>query len=174
MADVAAGHNGDSNAPYEIVSCSTKPFPSLPLFLPRNVTYDPRTNTVTSPPSSSSASSSRQAHSPNDYDEHLVIVENAGLDMLHKVNRPIGCVSCVGPYRTGKSLLLSRFLNSSKSFKLGPTLEGCTRCVHVHAFFLWLEMAVAGDLVFFYHAYTYTRLFHVFSNELMDSSSLRP
>jgi len=51
--------------------------------------------------------------------------------MLRRVNKPIGCVSCVGPYRTGKSLLLSRFLKSSKSFKLGPTLEGCTRGIWI-------------------------------------------
>ena len=128
MADAAAGNkSATTDVPYEIVSCSTKPFPSLPLFLPRNVTYDPRTNTVTS--ASSSPSRQRRSQSANDYDEHLVLVENAGLDMLQRVNKPIGCVSCVGPYRTGKSLLLSRFLSSSKSFKLGPTLEGCTRYV---------------------------------------------
>ena len=59
--------------------------------------------------------------------EDLYLVPNAGFDMLRGVNSPVGCVSCVGPYRTGKSLLLSRFLGDSGSFRLGPTLEGCTR-----------------------------------------------
>lgn len=108
---------------YQIVSClPDSPHRSLPLFLPRTVQYDPKTNTV----SSANSNNSNNGGNP-DYDEQLVIVPHAGMDMLSRVNRPIGCVSCVGPYRTGKSLLLSRFLRDSKSFRLGPTLEGCTR-----------------------------------------------
>ena len=111
---------------YQIVHClPDSPHRSLPLFLPRNVQYNPKTNTVSSANSSENAASSNGGNP--DYDEQLVIVPNAGMDMLSKVNKPIGCVSCVGPYRTGKSLLLSRFLRDSKSFRLGPTLEGCTR-----------------------------------------------
>lgn len=129
-ASQAAAQDADD---YQIVSCLPgSPHRSLPLFLPRNVQYDPNTNTVASATSlSSSKNTSKNAANGNggnpDYDEQLVIVPNAGMDMLSRVNKPIGCVSCVGPYRTGKSLLLSRFLRDSKSFRLGPTLEGCTR-----------------------------------------------
>ena len=113
---------------YQIVNClPDSPHRSLPLFLPRNVQYNPRTNTVTTNTSPSSKNAASSNGGNPDYVEQLVIVPNAGMDMLSKVNKPIGCVSCVGPYRTGKSLLLSRFLRDSKSFRLGPTLEGCTR-----------------------------------------------
>ena len=113
---------------YQIVNClPNSPHRPLPLFLPRNVLYNPKTNTVTTKTSSSSKNAASSNGGNPDYDEQLVIVPNAGMDMLSRVNKPIGCVSCVGPYRTGKSLLLSRFLRDSKSFRLGPTLEGCTR-----------------------------------------------
>ena len=125
-ASQAAAQDADD---YQIVSCLPgSPHRSLPLFLPRNVQYDPKTNTVTNISSSSKHNNNGGNNGGNpDYDEQLVIVPNAGMDMLSRVNKPIGCVSCVGPYRTGKSLLLSRFLRDSKSFRLGPTLEGCTR-----------------------------------------------
>ena len=113
---------------YQIVNCLPgSPHRSLPLFLPRNAQYDPKTNTVTTNIFSNNNSNAAGNGGNPDYDEQLVIVPNGGMDMLSKVNKPIGCVSCVGPYRTGKSLLLSRFLKDSKSFRLGPTLEGCTR-----------------------------------------------
>ena len=113
---------------YEVVHClPDRPHVrSLPLFLPRNVRYDPRTNTVSSAKASQNRTNGNEV---DGYDEQLVVVPHAGVDMLSRVHRPIGCVACVGPYRTGKSLLLSRFLRDSKSFQLGPTLEGCTRYV---------------------------------------------
>ena len=122
---------------YEVVHClPDRPHVrSLPLFLPRNVRYDPRTNTVSSAKASQNRTNGRggsgsgNGNEVDGYDEQLVVVPHAGVDMLSRVHRPIGCVACVGPYRTGKSLLLSRFLRDSKSFQLGPTLEGCTRYV---------------------------------------------
>ena len=115
---------------YEIVNCLPgSPHQSLPLFLPRNVHYDPKTNTVSTIENTSKSNNGKNNSNGGnpDYDEQLVIVPHAGMDMLSRIHKPIGCVSCVGPYRTGKSLLLSRFLRDSKSFRLGPTLEGCTR-----------------------------------------------
>ena len=127
---------------YEVVHClPDRPHVrSLPLFLPRNVRYDPRTNTVSSAQASQnradgrngSGNGSGNGNEVDGYDEQLVVVPHAGVDMLSRVHRPVGCVACVGPYRTGKSLLLSRFLRDSKSFRLGPTLEGCTRYVDLH------------------------------------------
>ena len=130
MTDAPQQALAAADGEYEIVHCLPgSPHRSLPLFLPRNVHYDPKTNTVsTTSPTSKSSNGKNSASGGNpDYDEQLVIVPHAGMDMLSKINKPIGCVSCVGPYRTGKSLLLSRFLRDSKSFRLGPTLEGCTR-----------------------------------------------
>ena len=121
----------ESEEAYEVVPClpDRPDVRSLPLFLPRNVRYDPKTNTVS--PAKASGNGSGSGNDADGYDEQLVVVPHAGVDMLRRVHRPIGCVACVGPYRTGKSLLLSRFLRDSQSFQLGPTLEGCTRYVDV-------------------------------------------
>ena len=109
---------------YDVVRCGgASPHSSLPLFLPKSVRYDPATNEVSQNPDYDD----REGGEDGGDGEDLYLVPNAGFDMLRGVNSPVGCVSCVGPYRTGKSLLLSRFLGDSGSFRLGPTLEGCTR-----------------------------------------------
>ena len=46
-------------------------------------------------------------------------------------NLKLGSISVVGPYRTGKSYLLSRMLNSSNGFELGPTMNGCTKGIWI-------------------------------------------
>eukprot|EP00980_Cylindrotheca_fusiformis_P011650 scaffold2751_cov131-Cylindrotheca_fusiformis.AAC.17 len=112
---------------HEIVSVSEKPFTSLPLFLPSDVAYDPETNTISN--KSDDAESKTSTEAPQ-----LVLVPNAGVEMLeslHPKDVPISLISCVGPYRTGKSLLVSRFLENSNAFQIGPTLEGCTRGIWI-------------------------------------------
>jgi hypothetical protein len=102
---------------YKIVSLSKTIFKSIPLFLPNNAIYNPKTNTM-------SLDSEKQ-------DKILVLCQE-GLQLLKGVDKPISCVvAAVGPYRTRKSLLLSRFLNDSKAFAVGPTLEGCTRGIWI-------------------------------------------
>jgi hypothetical protein len=111
---------------HDIISVSSKPFTSLPLFLPSDVEYDPETNTITAKPDDESETS---AEAP-----HLVLVPNAGVEMLENLNPknvPISLIACVGPYRTGKSLLVSRILKNSNAFQIGPTLEGCTRGIWI-------------------------------------------
>lgn len=108
---------------YKVVSVSRKnKFKSVPLFLPKSATYDRKTNTVSPRKENATAE-----------DDELVLVPNAGFDLLKSVAKKtsISCIACVGPYRTGKSLLLSRFLKDSKAFTLGPTLEGCTRGIWI-------------------------------------------
>lgn len=107
---------------YKVVSVSKQGFKSVPLFLPNNVTYDPKTNTVSQIPQANNDNGSDTAT-----EEKLVLVPNAGYDLLKSVKNPVSCIACLGPYRTGKSLLLSRFLRDSKAFEVGPTLDGCTR-----------------------------------------------
>jgi hypothetical protein len=143
---------------HELVSvCSSKPFSSLPLFLPSDLHYNPETNEVTATPiiaddditgttfstSSSTSSSSSNSNNSSDDDDtskqernepsspHLVLVPNAGHAMLEQLQQPISAIACVGPYRTGKSLLLSRFLGNSSTFAMGPTLDGCTRGIWI-------------------------------------------
>ena len=116
---------------HEIISLSSKPFASLPLFIPNTVKYDPDTNELT-------PIENEEELPPEEVRGNLVICPNAGLEMLEQVasdskkkNHPIAAISCVGPYRSGKSLLMSRFLNDSSAFPIGPTLEGCTRGIWV-------------------------------------------
>ena len=114
---------------HEIVSISKKPFTSLPLFLPDDVNYDPETNTISAKPKNGGSENGESKEAPP-----LVLVPNAGVEMLQKMkpkNAPISMISCVGPYRTGKSLLVSRFLENSNAFQIGPTLEGCTRGIWI-------------------------------------------
>ena len=47
---------------------------------------------------------------------------------MSKINGPIGVVTIVGKYRTGKSLFLNKvLLNNSDSFKVCPTINSCTK-----------------------------------------------
>jgi len=122
---------------HEIVSVSSKPFASLPLLLPKNLQYDPDTNSVAPRQDETSSSSST-----TDTAHELSIVPNAGLEMIEQLPSPykLSMISCVGPYRTGKSFLMSRFFHrdddgkdeAKKScFAVGPTLEGCTRGIWI-------------------------------------------
>ena len=114
---------------HEIIRISTKPFPSIPLFLPDDVEYDPETNAIRAKPNEDASDNKSQRKAPR-----LVLVPNAGMDMLATMtpkNAPVSMISCVGPYRTGKSLLVSRFLENSNAFRIGPTLEGCTRGIWI-------------------------------------------
>jgi hypothetical protein len=127
---------------YEVVKISDKPFSSLPLFLPNNLIYIEETNTVRPKDTSTLTSTSINGGDvePNNVnDGSLVIVPNAGLSMLQNFNHPIATISCIGPYRTGKSLLMSRFLQSSNAFDIGPTLEGCTRGI-------WISTSALKDV----------------------------
>ena len=106
---------------HELVKVGGSPFESLPLFLPANASYDPATNTVTK------GEEGHDNSSGNDEASHrLVKVPKAGWDMLEALQAPISVISLLGPYRSGKSFLGSRFLNTSNVFRVGPTLEGCT------------------------------------------------
>ncbi|KAL3945452.1 MAG: hypothetical protein SGBAC_000505 [Bacillariaceae sp.] len=114
---------------HEIVSISKKPFTSVPLFLPDDVEYDPETNTISTKPNNGVSDNGASKEAPS-----LVLVPNAGVEMLQTMkpkNAPVSMISCVGPYRTGKSLLVSRFLENSNAFQIGPTLEGCTRGIWI-------------------------------------------
>ena len=49
------------------------------------------------------------------------------LDILKGLNGNVAVVNCVGPYRSGKSLLLNLFLKVKDGFKVGNTEKSCTR-----------------------------------------------
>ena len=54
------------------------------------------------------------------------IPEEAG-HFLRGLKGPVGLLSVVGKYRTGKSLLLNRVLPEKKAFQVSPTINSCTK-----------------------------------------------
>lgn len=57
------------------------------------------------------------------------------IELLNKIKKPIAVLSISGPYRSGKSYFLSRFLGSQDAFQLGHTMNAKT-------FGIWMATAV--------------------------------
>lgn len=56
----------------------------------------------------------------------LKVVPEA-LELLSQIQKPIAVLSIFGPYRSGKSYLLSQVLGCPDAFRVGHTMEPCTR-----------------------------------------------
>ena len=55
------------------------------------------------------------------------VLNDQALEILNSIEKPVAVLSICGPYRTGKSYFLSRFLGMKEAFKLGHTTSACTR-----------------------------------------------
>ena len=84
---------------------------SLPLIIPDDTEYNPKTNQLTRKPGAKRTK--------------LVLVEDT-LQLVRLLNKPVAVLSICGPYRTGKSYILSRMLDSADAFALGHTMHACT------------------------------------------------
>ena len=49
------------------------------------------------------------------------------LELLETINKPVAVLSIAGPTRTGKSYILSRFLDDPEAFELGHTMRSHTK-----------------------------------------------
>ena len=58
----------------------------------------------------------------------LKVVPEA-LKVLNSINKPLSIFSICGPYRTGKSYLISQILGSPGTFKVGHKMNACTKGV---------------------------------------------
>ena len=58
----------------------------------------------------------------------LKVVEEA-LEVLSTIDKPIAVLSICGPFRTGKSYLLSQILGRPGAFKVGHHMSACTKGV---------------------------------------------
>lgn len=58
----------------------------------------------------------------------MKLVDEA-LQLIRGISKPIAFLSICGPYRTGKSYLMSRILGRSDAFTLGHTTDPCTKGV---------------------------------------------
>ena len=61
---------------------------------------------------------------PNNHS--LKLVDDA-IELLRSINKPLAVLSICGPYRSGKSYFISRALGSPGAFKLGHSMQACTR-----------------------------------------------
>ena len=96
--------------------------PSIPLAVPSNLLYDQRTNTIHKPgPKATSIESSSSGPS-------VYLIPRA-LEMLQGINKPVAVLSICGPYRSGKSYILSRILGVPNAFGVGHTMKQCTHGV---------------------------------------------
>ena len=65
---------------------------------------------------------------PGDAAAPLKVVEEA-LEVLSTIDKPIAVLSICGPFRTGKSYLLSQILGRPGAFKVGHHMSACTKGV---------------------------------------------
>ena len=90
--------------------------PSIPLVLPNNVQYNEKTCKIVQ--SSPEQTSSKPG---------LNIVPSS-INLIKSLGRkPLAVLSICGPYRSGKSYFLSRFLGSKEIFKISNTDDPCTQ-----------------------------------------------
>lgn len=60
------------------------------------------------------------------------VLDQEGLGFIRSLSSPLAVISVAGMYRTGKSYLLNRvFLNRSKAFLVGPSVESCTKGIWI-------------------------------------------
>ena len=97
--------------------CPTHPLPSsIPLIIERDVEWDWEKNQLVKSENNSSTGAS------------LKVVKEA-LELLSTIDKPIAVLSVCGPYRTGKSYLISRILGDTRAFKIGHGMKSCTKGV---------------------------------------------
>ena len=56
----------------------------------------------------------------------LMLVDIA-LDLIKTIKKPVAVLAMCGPYRTGKSYFISRVVEQPGTFKLGHSMDVCTR-----------------------------------------------
>lgn len=90
--------------------------PAVPLIVGNNFRYNSENYQLEEVPEEFETSS----HKPS-----LQLLPDA-LDLLRTIKKPVAVVAVCGPYRTGKSYLLSRILGISGAFQVGHTTSACT------------------------------------------------
>ena len=92
--------------------------PSIPLVLQSDYQWNNSTSTV----------EKRGSHADDTQvlDHELQLVPEA-IDMLKTIQKPVAVLAICGPYRSGKSFFISRVVGKPGTFKLGHSMDGCTR-----------------------------------------------
>ena len=95
--------------------------PSIPLIISSQDNWDP-------------LSCQLDAHKQDPNNHSLKLVDDA-VELLCSIDKPLAVLSICGPYRSGKSYFISRALGSPGAFKLGHSMQACTRGI-------WMATAV--------------------------------
>ena len=91
--------------------------PSIPLLIPKTYDWNMDKNCL-----------SKRETSDGHIIGSIKLVDEA-MQLICSIDKPMAIVSICGPYRTGKSYLLSRLLGCSDAFSLGHTFNACTKGV---------------------------------------------
>ena len=94
---------------------------SIPLAVPSSLVYDYATNTIQQPHTSNST----PLVNTHDCGPFRLVPE--ALQMLSGIAKPVAVLSICGPYRSGKSYILSRILGIQDAFGIGHTMKQCTQ-----------------------------------------------
>ena len=100
--------------------------PSIPLAIPSNLLYDHQTNTITKPSPKLTTNTTSIKSSVNNRPRPPVCLIPRALELLQGIEKPVAVLSICGPYRSGKSYILSRILGVSNAFGVGHTMKQCT------------------------------------------------
>ena len=57
---------------------------------------------------------------------HQLVINNMAVRLIESIKKPVAVLSIAGPYRSGKSYILSRLLGSHDAFEVGNTTRAQT------------------------------------------------
>ena len=98
------------------LSLRGKPLPSsIPLIIPTSCMWNKEKNCLSK-------------YQPRRNDNNIQLVDEA-VQLIRTIDKPIAILSICGPYRTGKSYLLSRILRIPNTFKSENTMDPYTKGV---------------------------------------------
>ena len=90
--------------------------PAVPLVLHSDYQWNPQDGCIRS---------SRREGQPDKSAQ--LWVNGDAIELLKTIHKPVAVLAICGPYRTGKSYFLSRLLCKPGAFKLGHSMDVCTR-----------------------------------------------
>lgn len=68
------------------------------------------------------------------------------MEFIRKLDGPLGVITIVGKYRTGKSLFLNKVLLNRHSFRVCPTINSCTKGLWISRQVIKSEHPEAPDM----------------------------
>ena len=108
-----------TSAPQSLVPCQ--------LSLPGGKTLPPSIPLIISSQDNWNPVSCQLETGKQDLNNHSLKLVDDAIELLRSIKTPLAIFSICGPYRSGKSYFISRVLGSPGAFKLGHSMQACTR-----------------------------------------------